>query len=44
MKIQNSNSKILIEYMSANPNKPLHIGQARNICVGDSIRRIYTAL
>lgn len=31
----------MIEYMSANPNKPLHIGQARNICIGDSMRRIY---
>lgn len=40
----NSKSKILIEYMSANPNKPLHIGQARNICVGDSVRRIYEYL
>ncbi|MCX6822512.1 MAG: arginine--tRNA ligase [candidate division SR1 bacterium] len=36
--------KILIEYMSANPNKPLHIGQARNVCVGDSVRRIYEHL
>lgn len=43
-KIQNSKSKILIEYMSANPNKPLHIWQARNICVGDSLRRIYEHL
>jgi len=30
--------------MSANPNKPLHIGQARNACVGDSMRRIYEYL
>lgn len=37
-------TKVLIEYMSANPNKPLHIGQARNICVGDSMRRIYEYL
>lgn len=37
-------TKVLIEYMSANPNKPLHIGQARNVCVGDSIRRIYEYL
>jgi arginyl-tRNA synthetase len=36
--------KILIEYMSANPNKPLHIWQARNVCVGDSMRRIYEYL
>jgi arginyl-tRNA synthetase len=33
--------KILLEYMSANPNKPLHIGQARNICIGDTLRRVY---
>jgi len=37
-------SKILIEYMNANPNKPLHIGQGRNICIGDSMRRIYEKL
>ncbi|MCF7835149.1 arginine--tRNA ligase [Candidatus Gracilibacteria bacterium] len=37
-----SDSKVIVEYMSANPNKPLHIGQARNICIGDSIRRIYS--
>ncbi|EKD25190.1 MAG: hypothetical protein ACD_80C00109G0010 [uncultured bacterium (gcode 4)] len=36
--------KVLIEYMSANPNKPLHIWQARNVCVGDSMRRIYEYL
>jgi len=37
-------TKVLIEYMSANPNKPLHIWQARNVCVGDSMRRIYEYL
>ncbi|MEI6673226.1 MAG: arginine--tRNA ligase [bacterium] len=42
--MHNSKTKVLIEYMSANPNKPLHIGQARNICVGDSMRRIYEYL
>jgi arginyl-tRNA synthetase len=36
-----NNTKVIVEYMSANPNKPLHIGQARNICIWDSIRRIY---
>ena len=36
--------KVIIEYPSVNPNKPLHIGQARNICIGDSIRRIYEYL
>ncbi|MFZ2151324.1 MAG: arginine--tRNA ligase [Candidatus Absconditicoccaceae bacterium] len=37
-----NNIRTIVEYMSANPNKPLHIGQARNVCIGDSIRRIYT--
>lgn len=37
-----SDSKVIVEYMSANPNKPLHIWQARNICIWDSIRRIYS--
>lgn len=32
--------KVLIEYLSANPNKPLHLGQARNICIGDSLVKI----
>ncbi len=36
--------KVLIEYMNANPNKPLHIGQGRNVCIGDSMRRIYQKL
>ncbi len=39
-----TSTKLLIEYMSANPNKPLHIWQARNVCVGDSMRRIYEHL
>ncbi len=42
--IHNSKTKVLVEYMSANPNKPLHIGQARNVCIGDSMRRIYEYL
>lgn len=37
-------TKVLIEYMNANPNKPLHIGQARNVCIGDSMRRIFNHL
>jgi len=44
IKKNNSKTKVMIEYMSANPNKPLHIWQARNICVGDSLRRIYEYL
>ncbi len=38
---ENQDTKVLIEYMSANPNKPLHIGQARNICIGDSVKKVF---
>ncbi len=37
-----NNIRTIVEYMSANPNKPLHIWQARNICIWDSIARIYS--
>ncbi|MGL4722383.1 MAG: arginine--tRNA ligase [Desulfovibrionaceae bacterium] len=33
--------KILIEYVSANPTGPLHVGHARGAAFGDSLRRIY---
>ncbi len=36
--------KILLEYMSANPNKPLHIGHSRNVCIGDTLRRVFDEL
>jgi arginyl-tRNA synthetase len=36
-----SSKRIMVEYMNANPNKPLHIGQARNVCIGDSLIRLY---
>lgn len=32
--------KVLIEHTNANPNKALHIGHARNACLGDSLARI----
>ncbi|MDT7891427.1 MAG: arginine--tRNA ligase [Thermoproteota archaeon] len=32
--------KVLIEHTNANPNKALHIGHARNTCLGDSLARI----
>lgn len=32
--------KVLIEYPSVNPNKPWHIGHARNAVLGDSLARI----
>lgn len=36
-------TKILLEYMSGNPNKPLHVGHARNVCIGDTLRRSFSA-
>ncbi|MCX8187036.1 MAG: arginine--tRNA ligase [Nitrososphaeria archaeon] len=32
--------QVIIEHTSVNPNKPLHIGHARNTCLGDTIARI----
>lgn len=37
-------SKILIEFVSANPTGPLHIGHGRGAALGDSLSRIYRAL
>lgn len=34
------NEKILLEYVSANPTGPLHIGHARGAIFGDSIARV----
>lgn len=36
--------RVIVEYMNANPNKPLHIWQARNVCIGDSIAKVFKAL
>ncbi len=32
--------KVLVEHTSVNPNKELHVGHLRNICLGDAISRI----
>ncbi|MEI7942635.1 MAG: arginine--tRNA ligase [Candidatus Riflemargulisbacteria bacterium] len=34
------NSKVLVEYVSANPTGPLHIGHGRWAAMGDSLKRI----
>ncbi|MFP4108573.1 MAG: arginine--tRNA ligase [Desulfonatronovibrio sp.] len=34
------NTRVLIEYVSANPTGPLHIGHGRGAAVGDSLARI----
>ncbi|MAG18432.1 MAG: arginine--tRNA ligase [Candidatus Diapherotrites archaeon] len=35
--------KIIVEYCQANPMKAFHIGHIRNICLGESISRIFEA-
>jgi len=35
---------ILVEFVSANPTGPLHIGHGRGAAIGDSLARIYTYL
>jgi arginyl-tRNA synthetase len=35
--------KVLIEFVSANPTGPLHIGHARNAVVGDTLARVMAA-
>ena len=39
-KSENKNEKILLEYVSANPTGPLHIGHARGAINGDAIARV----
>ena len=36
-----TDEKILIEHTSVNPNKPWHVGHARNAILGDTLARIY---
>jgi arginyl-tRNA synthetase len=37
---QGAGKKVLVEYVSANPTGPLHIGHGRGAAVGDSLARI----
>ena len=39
-KKENQNCKILLEYVSANPTGPLHIGHARGAILGDTLCRV----
>jgi len=32
--------RVLVEHTSVNPNKALHVGHARNVCLGDTLTRI----
>ena len=36
--------RVVIEHTSVNPNKPLHVGHARNTCLGDTLARIFSFL
>jgi arginyl-tRNA synthetase len=36
----NKNKKVVIEFPSPNTNKPLHLGHARNMLIGESLSRI----
>ncbi len=39
-KRENQNTNILLEYVSANPTGPLHIGHARGAILGDTLARV----
>jgi len=41
---ENENKKVLIEYLSANPTGPLHIGHGRGAVLGDTLSRVYKLL
>lgn len=43
-KEENSSKQILLEFVSANPTGPLHIGHGRGAALGDSLARIYRQL
>lgn len=36
--------KVLIEFVSANPTGPMHVGHGRNAVVGDGLARLFAAL
>lgn len=40
---EKKNKKLLIEYLSPNPNKPLHLGHLRNMLLGSSLVNISRA-
>ncbi len=38
---KNSESKVMIEYSQPNTHKEFHVGHGRNVCLGDSLCRLY---
>lgn len=37
------NEKVMLEFVSANPTGPLHVGHARQAALGDALSRLFTA-
>ncbi len=37
-----NNTKVMIEYSQPNTHKEFHVGHGRNVCLGDSLCRIFT--
>ena len=40
----NSDKKVMVEYSQPNTHKEFHVGHGRNVCLGDSIYRLYKYL
>jgi arginyl-tRNA synthetase len=38
---ENLKTRVMIEYSQPNTHKEFHVGHGRNVCLGDSIRRIF---
>jgi arginyl-tRNA synthetase len=43
-KSENRNKKVMVEYSQPNTHKEFHVGHGRNVCLGDSITRLYKYL
>src|SRR5690606_8900838 len=41
--LPSNNEKVLVEFVSANPTGPLHVGHARQAALGDSLCRLFSA-
>jgi arginyl-tRNA synthetase len=39
---ENNNTKVMIEFSQPNTHKEFHVGHGRNVCLGDSLCRIYS--
>ncbi|MBT7609351.1 MAG: arginine--tRNA ligase [Bacteriovoracaceae bacterium] len=39
--VDEKNKKVMVEYSQPNTHKEFHVGHGRNVCLGDSITRLY---